>query len=311
MPPHELTTFFENAGLPLNKKLVAMLDEHSDHRTERRGCGFTQATRFLSERINQPRANACADDLTLFSGVAKNEVEMLSRAAQFEDWQSGWRSLESAPLSLQQSLIEKFPVAHWLLSLRSMLDKVRSSLALEESLIFFQLVEDLLSREGEDAPSVSGMTSKPEIGSCSQAEEFFLEIAHGKIRRGGSVNVIVSDHGRPLMVEKVNLGESHSAIVVSPIRIFGVWIPPGSLCALNYPGESLGSETLHGNTIPVETLTAARFLRLTTLAVEPAIRKRAFSQQLEMQVRLPMLSPQTTTVEQLFDAALKELRGRR
>lgn len=53
------------------------------------------------------------------------------------------------------------------------------------------------------------MREKPEIGSCSQAEEFFLEIAHGRVRRGGKVNLFVDGDGRPLLVEKMALGESH------------------------------------------------------------------------------------------------------
>lgn len=308
--PHELTAAFETGGLSLNKKLVEMLDEHPMHRTERRGCGFTQATRFLSELINQPGENALADDLCLFSGVNRSDAEAVAFAAQNGNWELGWRSLERSPKDLQKTLEQQFEIARWLTSLGPMMRKIRDSLRLEESLTFFQLMADLLSREGRPAPSVAGMITKPRIGSCSQAEEFFLEIAHGKIRRGGAVNVIVAGDGSPLMLEKINLGESHSALVLSPIRIFGVWIPPGSLCALQYPEEGLGRETLHGNIISLESVIAARFLRLTTLSVAPGIRRRAFSQQLETQVRMPMLSPQTTTIEQVFEFALSELRDR-
>lgn len=307
---HELTSAFENAGVPLNRKLVEMLDESSVHRTERRGCGFTQATRFLAELINQPRKNTRADDLSLFANVNKAEVEGIALSAQNANWRAGWRSLEYAPPSLQQDLVRQFELAHWLISLGLSLQKIRGLLRLEESLLFFGLMADLLSREGEPAPTVAGMVEKPNIGSCSQAEEFFLEIVHGKIRRGGSVNIIVSSDGSPLMVEKMNLGESHSALVVSPVKIFGVWIPSGSLCALKYPEGIQSRKTLHGNVITLENVTTARFLRLTTLSVEPRIRRRAFSQQLETQVRMPMLSPQTTTIEQISEFALAELRER-
>lgn len=40
-------------GIPLNATLVEMLGEHFSHRTERRGCGYTQATRHLAVLVNQ------------------------------------------------------------------------------------------------------------------------------------------------------------------------------------------------------------------------------------------------------------------
>lgn len=54
-----------------------------------------------------------------------------------------------------------------------------------------------------------------------------------------------------------------------------------------------------GHAMPLEAIVQARFLRLTTLAVSPKVRPRAFSAQLESQVRGDMLSPLTTTIEDL------------
>lgn len=56
VPDHELVTAFQAHGLPLNATLVEMLNEHFSHRTERRGCGYTQATRHLADLINRPPA---------------------------------------------------------------------------------------------------------------------------------------------------------------------------------------------------------------------------------------------------------------
>ena len=52
---HELVEAFASVGLPLHPILREMLEESPAHRTERRGCGYTQATRFLSTFVNQPR----------------------------------------------------------------------------------------------------------------------------------------------------------------------------------------------------------------------------------------------------------------
>ena len=52
---HEIVSAFARAGLPLRRTLAEMLDEHFSHHTERRGCGYTQATRHLSSLINAPR----------------------------------------------------------------------------------------------------------------------------------------------------------------------------------------------------------------------------------------------------------------
>ena len=52
---HELPAVFRKHGLWLNTTLVGMLDEHFSHRTERRGCGYTQATRHLAVLVNRAR----------------------------------------------------------------------------------------------------------------------------------------------------------------------------------------------------------------------------------------------------------------
>ena len=52
---HELPRVFAEHGLALNDTLVGMLNEHFSHLTERRGCGFTQATRHLAVHVNKPR----------------------------------------------------------------------------------------------------------------------------------------------------------------------------------------------------------------------------------------------------------------
>src|SRR6185312_9385511 len=65
---HEIIRVFAGHGLALNDTLVEMLSEHFSHRTERRGCGFTQATRHLAVLVNRPREKNRDTILDLFPG---------------------------------------------------------------------------------------------------------------------------------------------------------------------------------------------------------------------------------------------------
>lgn len=304
---HEISQAFCNAGFPLRRSLVQMLDEHFSHQTDRRGCGFTQATRFLSTYINQPACSFNPGDLSVFDDWPINATGSIAKKAVDLGWSQGWRRLHQIPPELKKSLPNN-SVVNRLTKLLPAIDAIINSVALPESILLLNLLRDLLTRDGRSAPNVLGMPIKPEIGSCSQAEEFFLEIAHRRVRRRGTVNIIVADDGSPVMVEKMNLGESHSAIVVAPINIFGIWIPPGGLCALQYRDKlSSSQQTKHGQVVYLSDIAEARFLRLTTLAVAPEYRQRTFSAQVEAQVRGQMLSPLTTTIEQMREFAQDEL----
>ena len=304
---HEITAAFRNHDIPLTRTLEDMLDEHSSHRTERRGCGYTQATRHLAALVNQSDPVDSAHDLSLFARWPQHETAALAAMLVERGWLRGWRSLARAPASVLGDM-PRSPLLDALTTLEARLRDIRAALVMPESFLILDLIEQILGREVDDAPNVPGMPEKPEIGSCSQAEEFFLEIAHGKVRRGGSVNVVVGDDGQPLMLEKMNLGESHSAIVVAPIRINHVRIPVGGLCALRpTPDADARTATPHGVLLPLGAIAQARFLRLTTLSVPPAIRRRTFSAQVDAQLRGNMLSPLTTTIAELQAFAHREL----
>ncbi|WP_257387977.1 hypothetical protein, partial [Tahibacter caeni] len=220
-------------------------------------------------------------------------------------WSSGWRGLDraDAPAPHDDTLFAE------LRALRPRVAAIRAQLAFEESRLFVDLLSDLLGGSERRATALPAMRKKPNIGSCSQAEEYFLEIAQARIRRGGAVNTVVDDDGRPLLLEKVGLGESHSALVVEPLLINAVWIPRGALCALRYIDPLPPSRaTRNGLCFPYQALAEVRFLRLTTLAVTPEARERAFGPQLRAQVRSNMLSPLTCTLEQLRRFAEAQLR---
>ncbi len=309
---HEVVVAFEQAGLGLHKTLCEMLDEHPSHRTERRGCGYTQATRFLSTYINRPRAAEDAFDLGIFADWPKHRTDSLAQMAIAAGWRQGWRGLHRAEPEVIDRLAPS-ALAMALATLPAQLADIETRLQREESRLLLRLIRGIIEPDVRDEysrSSIPEMSEKPEIGSCSQAEEFFLEIAHGRIRRGGLVNLFVDTDHRPLLVEKIGLGESHSAMAVAPVSICGVALPPGALFALSYPEDSAPLRTLAcGHAIGLDAIVQARFLRLTSLTVSPEVRQRAFTAQLDAQVRGDMLSPRTTTIEDLHAFASAQLRG--
>lgn len=298
--PHELVEALDATGLPPCRKLREMLDEQPQHRTERRGCGLTQATRFLAERINRPRDPLDASDLSMFEGWPLREIAAIAARGSELGWAGGWRDLADAPRAVIDAIAAPPAAAH-LLSLPWRLAEARTRIRYPESHLLLAMIGDILACREPAHPGLPAMAKKPDIGSCSQAEEFFLEIAHGKIRRGGRVNLWVDESRQPVLVEKIGLGESHSAMFVREAAICGVTIPPGGLAALRHREDALPLERhADGDVLPLPALAQVRFLRLTTLALAPEHRERAFGEQFRRQVSGNLLSPRSTTLDDLL-----------
>lgn len=304
----EIVEAFRLRGVCLDRTLREMLEELPAHRTERRGCGFTQATRFLSAFVNVGRSAVDAADLGMFEDWSTSAVSALGERMVGMGWPFGWRRLSDAPPQLIERTDQPELVAR-LRGLEAAVRDIEPSLPLPESRLLVRMLGDVLRGIPKNLPTVAGMPVKPAIGSCSQAEEYFLELAHGRVRRHGSVNLLIDESGVPVMIEKMNLGESHSAIVIRPVQINTVEIPAGGLCALRYqaPDHGVGRATRHGRALPLDIVEEARFLRLTTLSVPPEDRRRAFSAQVDVQVQAQMLSPLTTTLDDLREFAQREL----
>lgn len=296
---HELVGAFEGIGLRLSNKLREMLDNHPSHCTDRRGCGLTQATRLIATLVHRPRDPLDISDLSLFEQGSSAQWERMAIKAQASGVENGWRRIHLAPKHGQLAYAQSCE-PDWLFTLPSCLEEIRDQLCLEESTLYLDLMCSLLLRTPSPVPALPAMIEKPEIGSCSQAEEFFLEIAHGRIRRGGQVNVFVDATGRPILVEKMRLGESHSAISIEPVSINDVLLPAGSLFALRYADDGCPTrDTPGGHQLALRDIAEARFLRFTTLIAAPEWRRRAFKAQVDAQVRSKFLSPCTTTLDDL------------
>lgn len=283
-PRHELAAAFAVAGLPLHRTLVEMLDEHHTHQTERRGSGYTQATRFLADLVNRPQAPESA--ITGLFDEARQSVQMPG---------------QQTTRQLQERL------AH-------VRDEVAVSLQRSESRLLLAIMEDLSDPQRVQRAEQSHFKVAPEklkVGSCPLAEQYFLEIAHGRIRRGGRVNVLVDDDGEACLLEKRGLGDEHSCISVRTLEFGGVRLPCGSLFAIDYDDECLTTlprlSGLNGHRLEFAVLKGGRFLRLTTLAVAPVDRARAFSTHFKQQIDGGLFSPDTTTIDQLAELARNSL----
>lgn len=318
---HEILTIFEAHGLPLCDSIVDMLNEHYSHCTERRGSGFTQASRVLAANINIPRQQSDMEDLRVFADPPIRQLEwLLGQAGSQGMILAGWRNLDlqahvQARLKLptgnadfDNELAEQVRIQR---SLRGMIDHLER----EESRLLVQMLIDLILPRTplqEGLASLTAATIKPKIGSCTLAEKFFLEIIHDSIPRKGRVNIVVDDQGQPVLLEKLNMGDSHSCISLAPVMMNGVRIPPGSLFAAqvdddNPPVPLRSCRKLKGYIIPLAHYDGFRFLRLTTLAVTPANRARAFGAHFTRQADTGMFGYATAKMDEFVMLARNQL----
>lgn len=82
--------------------------------------------------------------------------------------------------------------------------------------------------------------------------------------------------------------------------ICDVEVAPGSLAALRHraAAEPIARHP-HGLVLPLSALEQVRFLRISTLSVAPRHRARAFGMQFRRQMLGNMMSPQSTTLDDL------------
>jgi hypothetical protein len=306
---HEMVARFRDHGMPLCASLEAMLNEDPVHRTERRGCGLTQATRFLASCINEARSCSGRQDLELFAHWAgRSDGE---RIQQFMEHTSAhtWRHWDHEEPILK-------PTAHAFQGVRELvraeaerqarLRVMPEHMLLEESVLLAAMIRDLILPREDTQTELVTLPSRPEklpVGSCPTAEKCFLELAHGFMPRKGYCNQLIDDDGRVVMIEKINMGDDHSCISLVPLCLGGVCLPPGSLLAARYDVDQVPradtTAPMRGSRIRVSDCDGFRLLRLTTLAVSPEHRARAFSAHFQAQVQAGLFEPDTTELQQL------------
>lgn len=270
---HEIVTQLASCQLLVHPTLKDMLNEDSSHQTERRGCGYTQATRYVADFINPVESKHLSK---LFHADVRKEIN---------------HCIDQQP---NQALKEK-------------LANCQKKLSFEESHIFFNILTDLFFPVTNPDSSIQGLLEKPKVGSCTLAEKFFLEIAHECAPRTGLINIIVDQNNQPLLLEKVNMGDSHSCISLRPLYLHGICLPIGSLFATTAISHStqLGyypaCQSMKGNVIPIDDYQGFWFLRLSTLAISVENRKRAFGQHLKWQIENGLFSCDKIDMQTLID----------
>lgn len=316
---HEVVMIFKKYLYPLSAKLTEMLNEHFSHQTERRGCGYTQATRVIAEFVSQVRDPIGFQDLRIFEDYETKALKnILNQAGSYGLTLETWRNLD-INLEVQQTLKHLNPQESFAQNLQQEVDfqaKLRSIhqyAELEESILICQLLADIIlpqTAQDFDMIECQALLDKPKVGSCPMAEKFFLRIAHHRLLRQGEINIFVDEHDQPIMMEKLNMGDNHSCISLVPLMMNGVRLPAGSLFSAHYEIEQLEkhqNKQYKGYVIPIAEMNGFWFLRLTTLAVSPQHRARAFGYHFKQQVDNGLFRPDSTELSQLMDIAKDQI----
>ena len=171
--------------------------------------------------------------------------------------------------------------------------------------IWLGMFAELIERNGTQGYAVATMQNEHKVGSCSMAEKYFLELAHGLMPRRGGVRIFC-EGDIPVVIEKVGMGDPGSAISIAPICVESVTVPPGALLAVEHALPSDDLEQL-GKKVAVYALgdIQARVLRLTTLVAEPEERALVFGPQLQHQFHNNFVSPMETRLSHLIDQVKK------
>lgn len=186
---------------------------------------------------------------------------------------------------------EGLPAAYQRIDVRARLSEVVKRFSQEEDVLIGRMIQDALMpyQEGIALPAKTNVQRSEYVGTCTTAETYFLSMLDP--RKPYSEPVVMSDAtGEPLMILKA-AGE-RSAMTLRECVIDGVRIPAGSLIA-----PSLKKPLSEVKTI--EDCTGFRFLRLTTLAISPEHRRRAFGPAMRFQEMNRMYQANTATIEQL------------
>lgn len=170
-----------------------------------------------------------------------------------------------------------------------------SSLKQEENVLIGRIIEDLLNPQKNSELPLS--KEEKHVGTCTTAETYFAAILDEE-RGYNPPNTLTDTNGEPIMILK-NAGEK-SAITLRESTLGGVRIPAGSLISISSRKDWSEIKSL-------EDCEGFKFLRLTTLAISPKNRTRAFGMAIKFQKMNGIHEPETTTVEELYDYAKGQL----
>ena len=147
---HEIVVIFKKYLYPLSSKLTEMLNEHFSHQTERRGCGYTQATRVIAEFVSQPRDMLGFQDFRIFEDYeVKGLKNILNQSSSYGLVLETWRNLD-INIDVQQYLERSNSQDTFTQNLQQEVDfqaklrKIHQYAELEESILICQLLADII-----------------------------------------------------------------------------------------------------------------------------------------------------------------------
>lgn len=313
---HEILDVFKAKLHPLSTELTEMLNEHYTHQTERRGCGYTQATRVMADYVNVARHPQEFTDFKLFDAFDTKAFKYIVNHGSDSPLKlETWRNLDLHPAVIEYLKQEKddalSAALKEIVAFQKGLRSIYEATDLEESKIICQFIEDSIlpkDAQQENLTVLNTLNERPKVGSCPMAEKFFLKVAHDQFPRQGVLNIFVDEHNQPVMLEKLNMGDNHSCVSLVPLMMNGIRLPAGSLFAIEYDPETVQKTTNKqhkGDIIPINQV-SFWFLRITTLAISPKNRARAFSMHFKQQVQNGLLNPEITELSQLISIAKKQ-----
>ncbi len=291
----EVSDAFKEAGMPLDWKLVGMLEESQEHQGGRRGSGFTQASRYMADIVRSERSSK---DFKIFDNSFRDEIE----DGFFKNGNQD--KLKTVDF---RDYVDK-----------NKLKEISSKIKGPGSKILLGMISDIFNSNNIDT-NLSHLPSskeKMEIGTCTTAENYFFDYMRGNTMYGDNfenkrakMNIFKDEKGEPLFMEKIGLGENHSAISLKDFYLNGIKIPAGSLVALQYdkPSEGKLTSSGNGNILDSKILQAVEFLRFTTLVVNPKDREQTFGEHLKWQKEQDIKGAEDLTLNEVIDKCKKEV----
>ncbi len=301
----ELVNAFEDNGLPLDFSLKCSLlgkDTHKSHSEIYRdvdGSGFTEASRvYLAKAIRNRRQG---EGVELFDAFVISAM----RTKVIKDL--GYEPFAKVDVS---PYIDK-----------DKLRTIESAMTKPETKLVARMIGDIFGTHEKD-PNIPELPTGPRIviGACSKAESYFYDflspdnyLFHHTIFKGKPrINIIVDNSNEAILMEKIGLGNEHSAITLKDFYSDGVRIPAGSLVVIRYslPKEEKEINSGKGNIIKTSDLTKVEFLRFTPLVLDSKDRKRVFEENLSQQIEDNFYNPETITIDDFRKKAQEEIAGK-
>ncbi len=216
--PKKFTDFFLSLFKKVNIDASNNLKSYFQFRDYENGSAYLDSTSYLSRALtsSNPSQRLVLDE--------KLEEE-------FEGYHLKMSTDEIARLDeiITKAYLKKVDIKKLISLMEVETDQVKKNLLL----LIIQIINPNAIPKTENEVKIKMAYGVPYVGDCSKAERHMLSYISGRHPnpRHGYVNLILDNKGSPLMLEKIDLGNSHSCISLKPVRINRVLIPAGAIFA--------------------------------------------------------------------------------